>query len=149
VNAHNLGEVNTLGVVATQAALTEGEEWLDQVVAYIDGTHTLVEAFVRDRLPLVKYTRAEGTYLAWLDVSEVIERVGARRAAEEASRTSATPVTPEMIMEQWFVDHAGVHLNPGSTYGTGGAGHMRMNIATSRKLVELALNNMAEALRRV
>jgi cystathionine beta-lyase len=149
VNAHNLGEVNTLGVVATRAALTEGEEWLDQVVAYIDGTHTLVEAFVRDRLPLVKYTRAEGTYLAWLDVSEVIERVGARRAAEEASRTSATPVTPEMIMEQWFVDHAGVHLNPGSTYGTGGAGHMRMNIATSRKLVELALNNMAEALRRV
>jgi cystathionine beta-lyase len=42
-----------------------------------------------------------------------------------------------------------VHLNPGSSYGTGGAGHMRMNIATSRKLVELALNNIAEALRRV
>lgn len=147
VNAHNLGEVNTLGVFANRAALTEGEEWLDQVVAYIDGTHKLVEGFVRDKLPLVKYTRAEGTYLAWLDVSEVIERVGARRAAEEASRTSATPVTPEMIMEQWFVDHAGVHLNAGSSYGTGGAGHMRMNIATSRKLVELALNNIAEALR--
>lgn len=48
-------------------------------------------------------------------------------------------------MEQWFVEHAKVQMNAGSTYGTGGEGHMRMNIATSRKLVELALNNIATA----
>jgi len=40
-----------------------------------------------------------------------------------------------------------VHLNQGAGYGTGGANHMRMNIGTSRKLVELALNNMAAACR--
>jgi cystathionine beta-lyase len=40
-----------------------------------------------------------------------------------------------------------VHLNQGASYGLGGANHMRMNIATSRKLVEQALNNMANALK--
>jgi bifunctional pyridoxal-dependent enzyme with beta-cystathionase and maltose regulon repressor activities len=42
---------------------------------------------------------------------------------------------------------APVHLNSGSSYGVGGANHMRMNLATSRKLVERALNNIASALK--
>ena len=100
-------------------------------------------------MPLVKYTKAEGTYLAWLDVSAVVERIGAVQKAAEESRTSTTPVTPEMIVERWFVEHANVHMNPGASYGTGGAGHMRMNLGTSRKLIELALTNMADALRRL
>ena len=98
-------------------------------------------------MPLVKCVRPQGTYLAWLDVREVIEKMGAKQRAAELSKTSAKPVTPEMVVERWFVQHAKVHLNAGSTYGTGGEGHMRMNIATSRKLVELALTNMANALR--
>ena len=51
------------------------------------------------------------------------------------------------MVERYFVKHAKVHLNQGASYGVGGANHMRMNIATSRKLVELALTNMANALR--
>jgi cystathionine beta-lyase len=47
---------------------------------------------------------------------------------------------------RWLVEHAGVHLNPGSDYGTGGAGHMRMNLGTSRKLIERARDNMSAAL---
>jgi cystathionine beta-lyase len=43
------------------------------------------------------------------------------------------------------VKTAKVHLNQGASYGKGGENHMRMNIGTSRKLVELALNNMANA----
>ena len=38
-----------------------------------------------------------------------------------------------------------IHLNPGSAYGAGGAGHMRMNLATSRLLVRRALDNIAAA----
>ena len=75
------------------------------------------------------------------------ERAAIQRLAEEASKTSATPVSPEQIVERWFVQHAKVHLNAGSSYGTGGAGHMRMNVATSRRLLELALTNMAAALK--
>lgn len=147
VKENNRADLTTLGMLANRAALTEGEDWLDQVVAYIDGNHAFVESFVKDKLPMIKYNKAEGTYLAWLDVSQVIDRVGATQAAAEATRTTKTEVTPEQIMERWFVEHAGVHLNPGSTYGTGGAGHMRMNIATSRKVVEMALNNLANALK--
>ena len=60
---------------------------------------------------------------------------------------AAKPVTPETMVERYFVKHAKVQLNSGSSYGVGGAGRMRMNVATSRKLVELALTNMASALR--
>ena len=93
-------------------------------------------------------TREEAeAYLAWLDVSQVVDRIDAKRLAAEASRSAPTPVTPEMMVERYFVKHAKVQMNAGSNYGFGGAGRMRMNVATSRKLVELALTNMANALR--
>ena len=147
VKANTRADLCTLGMVANRAALTEGEDWLDQLLVYIDGNHEYVASFVKANMPLVSYVKPQGTYLAWLDVSQVMDRIGAKRLAEEASRTSPTPVTPEQIAERWFVQHAKVHLNAGSSYGTGGAGHMRMNIATSRKTLETALTNIANALK--
>ena len=146
VRAHNRSDLNTLGMVANRAALNEGEEWLDQALSYIDANHDFVASYLRDNIPLVKYTKPQGTYLAWLDVSDLIDTLGAQRAAEQASQSSPRPVTPEMIVERWFIEHAKIQLRPGSTFGTGGAGRMRMNIATSRRLIELALGNMARAL---
>lgn len=148
VKANNRADLNTLGMVANRAALTEGDEWLDQLLAYIDANHDFVEAYLRDKMPLLKYTKAQGTYLAWLDVSQLVEKIGAKEKAAEASKTSPEPITPEAIVERWFVENAKVQLNPGSSYGTGGAGHMRMNLGTSRKLIELALHNMASALQK-
>ena len=49
-------------------------------------------------------------------------------------------------MQRWLAENARVYLNPGSTFGTGGAGHMRMNIATSRRMLKHALDNIAAAL---
>ena len=57
-------------------------------------------------------------------------------------------MTAERIVQQWFAENARVYLNSGSSYGTGGAGHMRMNLATTSMLVERALENMASALAR-
>ena len=148
VGANTRAELNTLGLVATQAALTEGDDWLDESLAYIDGNYDLVESYIRDNMPLVKYSKAQGTYLAWLDVSEVVDRIGAKRTAAEESASSGEEVTPEAIVQRWFAENAKVYLNPGSSYGTGGAGHMRMNIATSRRLVARALENMSSALTR-
>ena len=149
VGANTRADLNTLGMVATQAALTEGDEWLDESLAYLDANHDFAEAYIRDHMPLVKYTKAQGTYLAWLDVSEVVEKIGAKSTAAEESASSEEQVTPERIVQRWFAEHARVYLNPGSSYGTGGAGHMRMNLATTRWLVERALGNMASALTRV
>ena len=149
VRGQHRANTNTLGVVANQGALTdEGADWLDQVNAYIDANHDFTEQYIRENMPGVKYTKAQGTYLAWLDVGGVAERLGAKRLAEEATANSETgrPVTPEAIVGNWFIDNAKVQLNAGSSYGPGGENHMRMNVATSRQTLKLALDNMAAAL---
>jgi cystathionine beta-lyase len=125
-------DFNTLGMIASLAAYTEGEDWLNQLLVYIDGNHAYVESFIRANMPLVRYEKAQGTYLAWLDVSRVTERIGG----------------DTKTVEQFFVKNAKVQINSGLAYGRAGADHMRMNLATSRKTLGLALTNMAEALKR-
>jgi cystathionine beta-lyase len=149
VKVNHRADISTLGVVANHAALTEGEAWLDQLLPYIDGNHDFAEQYIREKIPLVKYTKAQGTYLAWLDVSQVVDRIGAKQKAAEASKTSEKPVTAEMIVQKWFAENAKVVMTPGPEYGTGGEGHMRMNLGASRKMIELALGNMASALSKV
>jgi cystathionine beta-lyase len=133
--------INTLGIIAAEAAYNECEDWLDQLLEYIDGTHERVERFVRTQVPHVRTVKPDGTFLSWLDVSDAIDRVGA------LERTSASDEeTPEQRFQRYLVEHAGIHLIPGTSYGTAGAGHMRMNIATSRQLVDRALRNLAGAM---
>jgi cysteine-S-conjugate beta-lyase len=142
-------DINTLGMVACRAAYNEGTDWLDQVVAYIDGNHEFVESYVRANLPMVKVVKPQGTYLSWLDVSQVLDKIGAQQLAAEANKSNGTgKMTPTGVLERHFVKHAKVHMNAGASYGLGGEARMRMNIATSRKLVELALTNIAGALKK-
>ncbi|HYU77998.1 MAG TPA: aminotransferase class I/II-fold pyridoxal phosphate-dependent enzyme [Vicinamibacterales bacterium] len=150
IKTNHRADLTTMGLIASQGAYTDGEEWLNQVVTYIEGNHEFVQKFIKDNIPLIKYVKPQGTYLAWLDVSALSARIGVKAMAEEANRRNASgaPATAESMMEQWFVKNAKVHMNRGSAYGRGGEGHMRMNIATSRKLVELALTNIADALRK-
>ena len=150
VKVNHRADLNTMGLIASQAAVTGGEDWLNQCVEYIDGNHDFVAKFVAANLPMVKYSKPQGTYLAWLDVSAVADKINAKALAAEHNRTkpaNAPTLTPEQMIERYFVKHAKVHMNQGASYGTGGANHMRMNIATSRKLVELALTNLATALK--
>ena len=134
--------MSTLALVAAEAAYNEGEEWLDQLVEYIDGTQSFVETFIRERVPFVNVVKPEGTYLSWLDVGEALNKTGA-----SASAASDESMTRETAFQRYLLEQASIHINPGSNYGLGGTGRMRMNIATSRQLVELALNNMANALK--
>jgi cystathionine beta-lyase len=150
VKANNRADLTTMGMIASRAAYTGGEDWLNQLVTYIDGNHDFVEKFMAANIPLIKVAKPQGTYLAWLDISQVASKIGAKELAAEASKkqnASMKPLTPEQMVERWFVKNAKVHMNAGSSYGYGGEGHMRMNIATSRKTLELALNNLAAALK--
>jgi cysteine-S-conjugate beta-lyase len=145
VRSHTRADLSTLAVVANQAALTEGDDWLDQLVPYLDANHDFAEAYIRDRVPLVSYAKAEGTYLAWIDVSGIVEKIGAvETAAAERARTG-NDRTPEQVVQRWLAENAGVFLSPGSSYGAGGAGRMRMNVATQRANIERALENIAKA----
>src|SRR5204863_1621301 len=94
VKAYNHVEVTTLGMVANRAALTEGEDWLNQVVEYIDGNHEFVESFVRANIPMIKYTKAQGTYLAWLDVSAICDKINAKELAAAANKNLAPGTKP-------------------------------------------------------
>ena len=58
-----------------------GEAWLDQVVTYIDGNHDFVDSFVRANIPLIKCVKPQGTYLSWLDVTAVADKIGAKDLA--------------------------------------------------------------------
>ena len=138
-------DFNTVGMVATVAAYTRGEDWLRQVLSYLNDNHDYAASFIRTNMPLVSYTKAQGTYLAWLDVTRMIEKLGFRDKAAQAGNG----ITPEVMVTRFFVQNAKVQINPGSVYGRAGAGHMRMNLATSRQTLKLALTNMATALKSV
>ena len=143
-------DLNTLGLVANYGAITEGEEWLRQANEYVSATHDFVVSYVAEKIPMIKVHRAEGTYLTWLDVTAVAEKINSKGLAADYNRTKPANMpnlTPEQMVERFFVKTAKVHLNQGASYGKGGENHMRMNIGTSRKLVELALNNLAAACR--
>jgi cysteine-S-conjugate beta-lyase len=146
VRANNRADLTTLGMIASQSAYAGGEDWLNQVVDYIDGNLDFVESFVRKNIPLISVVKPQGTYLTWLDVSKLAEKIDAKTMAADATKESGRPVTPETMIQRYLVKQAKVHMNPGSSYGLGGAGRMRMNIATSRKNLELALTNLAKAL---
>jgi bifunctional pyridoxal-dependent enzyme with beta-cystathionase and maltose regulon repressor activities len=117
---------STPGVLAATAAYTAGEEWLDDVLAYLDGNRRLLAELLAEHLPQVRYTPPEGTYLAWLDGRElgVEEPLGA-----------------------FFLREAGVALVDGPECGAPGAGHVRLNLATPRPVLRTIVARMAAAVR--
>lgn len=117
---------STPGVLANTAAYTDGEEWLADVLIYLDGNRRLLADLLAERLPAVRYTPPEGTYLAWLDCRELgVEGPPARH----------------------FLQRAGVALIDGADCGTAGAGHVRLNIATPRTVLRTIVERMATSLR--
>jgi len=142
VNAYHRAELSTLGVVANEAAYTYGAEWFNQANAYLDDSHTFVENYIKEHMPNVGYTRNEGTFTTFLDFSKVMDAIGAEELAKAHGKTTA-----EAYFQDWLTEKSGVYLNPGSSYGTGGEGHMRMNIASSRLVLKEVFDAMAAAVR--
>jgi cysteine-S-conjugate beta-lyase len=113
-----------VGVLAHTAALRDGGDWLDSLLAAIDENRRLLVALLQTHLPEVRYQPGEGTYLAWLDCRDL--GLGDDPA-------------------QVFLDRGRVALIHGPTFGTGGAGHTRMNLATSPEIITEAVRRMVAA----
>lgn len=127
VNINEVCDVNPFGVLALQAAYTAGEEWLDELNAYIHGNYELVKDFVAAEMPKLKVVRMEGTYLVWLDV------MGLESTSDE--------LTDKLLKE------AKVMVNSGTMYGRrAGEGFIRLNIACPRARLLEGLKRMGRCL---
>lgn len=121
------GSLNTLGIVACQAAYRYGAQWLDELMTYLTGNLNFVRGFLKERLPQVKLVEPQGSYLIWLDFS------GLNINAEE--------------LEDLILNRAKLWLNSGTIFGPEGEGFQRMNIACPRSVVEEAFLRLEKAVR--
>jgi cysteine-S-conjugate beta-lyase len=117
---------STLGVVASIAAYERSQDWLDGIVAYLDGNRRRLGELVAEHLPGVAYIQPEGTYLAWLDFRETN--------------------VPDNVQE-FFCEKAKVAITDGSLCGGVGTKCVRFNFAMSRPMLESAIFQMGQAMR--
>lgn len=122
------GHPNVLAMAAWRAALEHAQDWLQQVRAYLKGNRDLVTGFMQQRLSQIGYRPPQGTYLAWLDFS----------------RTPLAQEAHKVMLEQ-----AKVGLNDGRMFGPQYRGWLRLNFATSRSLVQEALERIARVVQAV
>lgn len=127
ININEVCDVNPFGVIALQAAYSdEGYEWLTQLRAYISSNYDLLrERFARE-LPKCKVMRMEGTYLTWIDCSEL------HISSDEIE---------EMLMHE-----NKVWVNAGSMYGTEGAAFIRINMACTSELLNEGITRIVNGL---
>ncbi|TYL51716.1 aminotransferase class I/II-fold pyridoxal phosphate-dependent enzyme [Nocardioides sp. BGMRC 2183] len=129
-----------LGVLAQTAAFDEGDEWLDALLRGLEANRALLGDLVAEHLPAVGYLKPEGTYMAWLDCRQV-------PAAAMPSTTTATSFSDLIGPAKLFHDEAKVAVSSGHVFGSGGAGRIRLNFATSTSILTEALTRMGRALR--
>ncbi len=118
----------SFGAVALEAAYSHGEEWLDQLLEYLEGNLRILKEFIKERIPEVNVIEPEATYLVWLD----FRKLGLDKDA----------------LEELMQKRAKVALDEGYIFGgTEGAGFERINIACPRTILQEGLERMEGAIR--
>lgn len=123
-NLH-VGNGNIFGTIASIEAYSHGQEWLDALLDYIDRNIDFVEDYCTKMIPEIIPVKPEATYMIWLDCRKF-------------------GLTGKEL-QNFFVTKAGVGMNEGSTFGSGGEGFMRMNIATTHLTVIKAMEQIEKA----
>ena len=119
VKDHLVGAGNIFGLTAMQAAYSQGNKWLEAQLDYLQENIDFTAEYLDNNLPQIRYTKPEGTYLFWLDFRDI--------------ETCSEDINDILVKEY------NVALEPGNWFGEGGAGFLRMNLATQRKNIKNAL----------
>lgn len=119
---------NPFSMVGFEAAYNGGDSWLDALLGYLDGNRKTAVDFIAARLPQIRATNPEGTYLLWLDCRDL--------GLEDAA------------LRDFFTRDCGLGLSPGLVFGEPGSGFMRMNLGAPRAVVEQALAAIEAAMAR-
>lgn len=129
LKANGLFGINTFGLVALQAAYHYGEDWLEQVLDYIEGNLEYLVSYVSKHIPRIRVVRPQGTYLVWLDC----RGLGLGRSD----------------LRRLMLDGAGVYLDDGFMFGQEGEGFERINIACPRSVLVEALDRIRQSVDRL
>ena len=125
LQSNGLSGISTFGVVAAQAAYDHGEEWLVQLLEYIEDNLKYLEQYIAEHIPQLTVVRPEGTYLVWLDCHRL--RLG------------------KWELKQFMLEEAKVYLDEGFIFGPEGEGFERINIACPRAILVEALDRIRQA----
>lgn len=125
VNAAGYEQLNTLGIKACEAAYRYGEEWLDQLLEYLQGNISFVKNYLEKKINCIKLMETDATYLLWLDFRGL-------------------GLTEAELMDL-LEDKAGIWLNSGIKFGKSGEGFARINIACPRSVLAEALSRLEQA----
>jgi cysteine-S-conjugate beta-lyase len=120
-----VGWVNLIGMLAGTVAYREGQEWLDQLMAYLEANRDYLYDYVEHELPGITMAKPEGTYLGWLDCRQ--------------SGIEGSPF-------EFFLERAKVATSEGAAFGQGGEGFVRLNFGCPRDMLSEALERMKAAL---
>jgi cysteine-S-conjugate beta-lyase len=115
---------NALGHAAANAAYTYGDDWLAALMTHLQGNRDFIIEYARERMPGVRVTRPEATYLTWMDFRDL---------------HLENPF-------KFFLENAKVALTNGADFGAEGQGFARLNFGCSRSMLEQALEKMRVAL---
>ncbi len=116
---------NCFSVVATEVAYRYGEEWLEQLLKYIENNIDFINKYCKENIPIIKPNRPEGTYLVWLDCGKL------GMSNDELTR--------------FMINEVKVGFDAGYRFGDQGKGYVRMNTACSKLVIEEVLRRLKEA----
>ncbi len=127
INVNEVCDINPFGLEAFMAAYNHGESWIMQFNDYIAANFQLMRDMIEKELPSFHFTPIEGTYLAWVNIAQ--------------TGMTSTQVTKKIL------DDGKVLVNDGAIYGKAGEGFIRINLATSRAVVEEAAHRIINAMK--
>jgi cystathionine beta-lyase len=129
MNSIGMGTTNIFGITALTAAYKYGEDWLEELIDYLQGNLDFLEKFLIERISRIKLIKPEGTFLVWLDCRGL-------------------GINPKEL-KSFMNKEAKVGLNDGRDFGAGGEGFQRMNIACPRQILKQALTCMEQAVKKL
>lgn len=129
LEANEFDMATIFAMTATEAAFTLGEEWREQMLAYIESNIDFVDEYLKANIPQVKITKPQASYLVWMDFS-------------------ALGLKHEQLVDM-LINKAHLAMNDGAMFGKEGEQHMRLNVGTTRKVLEQAMEQLKEAINEI
>lgn len=129
ISATGYSQLNTMGIIAVEAAYNYGSEWFFSLKKYLQDNLDFLRNYIEKELPDIKLVEPEGTYLVWLD----FRKLG----------------LSEGKLEDLIVNKVGLWLDSGAMFGKSGEGFERVNIATQRAVLKEALERIKSAINQI